>query len=93
MLSTPRCSSENEATLRGATDYTWNFSETGAFVQTFIVESGSENTYMESTSEVKANLVGNIALVGSYTIKRNTSVPVGSEKRDTFTAISLEYGF
>jgi putative salt-induced outer membrane protein len=85
--------SENEATLRGATDFTWNFSETGSFVQTLIVESGSENTYIESVSEIKARLVGNIALVGSYTIKRNTSVPVGSEKRDTFTAISLEYAF
>ena len=86
-------SDQNEATLRGATDYTWNFSETGAFVQTLIVESGSDNTYMESISEVKARLVGNIALVASYTIKRNTSVPVGSEKRDTFTALSLEYAF
>ena len=65
----------------------------GAFVQTLIVESGSDNTYMESISEVKARLVGNIALVASYTIKRNSSVPVGSEKRDTFTAISLEYAF
>ena len=84
---------QNEATIRGATDYTWNFSETGTFVQTFVVESGSDNTYMESVSEVKARLVGTIALVASYTLKRNSSVPVGSDKQDTFTAISLEYAF
>ncbi len=85
--------SQSEATILGATDYTWKFSETASFIQTLSIESGSDNTYMESVSELKARLVGNIALVASYAIKRNSSVPVGSVKRDTFTAVSLEYGF
>jgi putative salt-induced outer membrane protein len=57
------------------------------------VESGSENTFIESVSEVKATLIGELALVASYTIRRNTTVPAGSEKTDTFTALSLEYAF
>ena len=85
--------SQNEATVRAATDYTWKFSETGTLTQSFIVESGSDNTFMESASAVKARLVGNIALVASYTVKRNSSVPAGNEKTDTFTALSLEYAF
>jgi putative salt-induced outer membrane protein YdiY len=36
---------------------------------------------------------GNLALVASYVIKSNSDVPVGIEKTDRYTAISLEYGF
>ncbi len=86
-------SSEEEVILRGALDYTWQFSETAQFAQYFGVESGSENTFIESVSELKATLVGELALVASYTIRRNTTVPAGSEKTDTFTALSLEYAF
>lgn len=85
--------SENEFILRGGFDYRFIISENAEFLQELSVESGSENTYLESISAVKANLVGNLALVASYTIKNNSEVPVGSEKTDTFTAISIEYAF
>jgi putative salt-induced outer membrane protein len=38
-------------------------------------------------------IVGELALVLSYTIKNNSDVPAGVEETDTFTAISLEYAF
>lgn len=85
--------SENEMILRGSLDYTLQLSENAEFTQDFLVESGSDNTFMESVTAVTASLVGELALKASYTIRRNTSVPVGSEKTDTFTAISLEYEF
>lgn len=74
-------------------DYRWTFSETSNFEQGIVVESGSENTYIESVSAVRAKLVGDLAIVLSYTIKHNTDVPLGSENTDKFTAISLEYAF
>lgn len=74
-------------------DYKWTFSETSNFEQTVDVESGSENTYIESVSAVRAKLLGDFAIVFSYTIQHNTDVPVGSEKTDRLTAISLEYAF
>ena len=85
--------SEDETILRGSLDYTLKLSENAEFGQDFLVESGAENTFMESVTELKASLIGELALKASYTIRRNTSVPVGSEKTDTFTAISLEYEF
>lgn len=36
---------QNEATVRAATDYTWTFSETAEFAQVLVVESGSDNTF------------------------------------------------
>ena len=44
-------------------------------------------------SKLSASLVGSLALVASYTVKNNSDVPVGIEKTDTFTALSLEYIF
>jgi len=84
---------ESEIILRGGLDYTWKLSETAAFAQILTVESGSENTYTESVTRLSAALVGNLALVASYTIKNNSDVPPLTEKTDRFTAVSLEYTF
>ena len=83
----------SEAILRLATDYHWDFSETAAFNQTFAIESGDSNTYMESVSSVKAKLFKDLGVRLSYSLKNNSDVPVGIEKTDTFTSISLEYSF
>ena len=85
--------SESDVIVRGAADYTWRFSETAEFLQELSVESGETNTYLESVTALKATLIGDLALVASYTIKNNSEVPLGTEKTDTFTALSLEYAF
>jgi putative salt-induced outer membrane protein len=84
---------EDEFIKRGGLNYQWKFSETADFTQTVAVESGPDNTWLETVSAVKARLVDDLALVASYAIKNNSSVPVGSENTDRFTAISVEYSF
>jgi putative salt-induced outer membrane protein len=84
---------ENDLIGRGGLYYKWQFSETAAFTQDFVVESGENNTYLESITAVTARLVGNLALVASYTIKDNSEAPAGTESTDTYTAVSLEYTF
>ncbi len=85
--------SEDESITRLSMDYTRELSETAEFKQTFGIESGSRNTYTESVSSLSADIWSNTAIVLSYTIKRNSDVPVGTVKRDTFTAVSFEYSF
>ena len=85
--------SEANAIGVGTLAYNWVWTESSGFTQDLIVESGSDNTYIESVSAVRARLIGDFNLVFSYTIKQNTDVPVGSEKRDTQTAVSIEYAF
>ena len=85
--------SESGVIGRGNIEYNWIFSETAGVDQSIIVESGSDNTFIESISAVRANLLGNFALVMAYTIKQNSDVPVGREKTDRLTSISLEYAF
>ena len=85
--------SESETIFRGGMDYTWTLNGNAEFKQDLIVESGEENTYLESVTALSAKLVGNLALVASYTIKNNSEVLPGIEDTDTFTALSLEYTF
>jgi putative salt-induced outer membrane protein len=84
---------ENETIYTVGGYYRWQFSETAEFRQDLKAESGSSNTYTESVTAVSAKLMGDLALVASYTIKNNSDVPPLTEKTDTYTALSLEYVF
>jgi putative salt-induced outer membrane protein len=86
-------SNETGAIIRGGLDYTWTFTEKSGFDQHIGVEAGSDNTYIESVSALRANLIGAFAMVLSYTVRHNTDVPASSEKTDKLTAISIEYAF
>jgi len=85
--------SQSETIFRGGLDYTWTLNETAEFTQDVIVEAGEENTYLESVTAISAKLVGNLALVASFTVKNNSEVLPGIEDTDTYTALSLEYLF
>ncbi len=85
--------SQDDSIGRGALNYVWNISESSEFAQSLVIESGSSNTSTETISELRADIIGNIALVLSYRIRNNSDVPVGLSKTDRFTAISLEYAF
>jgi putative salt-induced outer membrane protein len=84
---------QNEMVARVGGDYHWHISENAVFSETASSSIGSDNTYIESLTELKANVVGNLALVLGYLWKHNTDVDPGTDKSDTLTSISLEYKF
>ena len=86
-------SKEYETIFTAGGYYKWQFSETAEFRQDLTVEAGGENTYTQSVTAISAKLLGELALVASYTIKNNSDVPPLTEKTDTYTALSLEYLF
>lgn len=78
---------------RFAGKYVWKISDTSAFNEAFKVETGSSGTFTESVTELKVNVVRNIFASLSYTLRHNSSVPVGTSKTDTITALNLSYAF
>ncbi len=84
---------ENETIFTAGGYYTWAFSDSAEFRQTLRTEIGDANTYSESVTAVSAKLLGNLALVASYTIKNNSDVPPLTDTTDTYSALSLEYLF
>jgi len=85
--------SDSEFIYTGDLRYTWKFSDTAEFDQKLAIEAGDANTFSESVTSVKTTLIGAFSLVASYTIRHNSDVPLGTEKKDTRTAISLQYDF
>lgn len=85
--------SESGTIARGGLDFTWIFSETSGFNQKVSVEAGADNTYIESISELRAKLAGDLAIVLSYTIRDNSDVPAGNVNTDKLSAVSIEYTF
>lgn len=83
----------NEFVGRLAADYHWHISENALFSEKLSSNIGSENTYVESLTELKAGVIGNLALVLGYLVKHNTDVLPGTEKTDKQTSVSLEYKF
>lgn len=84
---------QDEGILRGALSYNWVLTEQTGFRQEFVVESGASNTSVESTSALRARLIGNIGFVFSFRVKHNSTVLPGIEDTDRFTSASLEYVF
>jgi putative salt-induced outer membrane protein len=92
----PLTSSErdvNEVVGRLGADYHWHISENALFSEKLSSSIGSDNTFIESLTELKAGIIGNVALVLGYLVKHNTDVLPGTDKTDTQTSISLEYKF
>ncbi len=83
----------DEFSWRASGKFGWKIGENARFLQTLSVNSGSSNTFTESLTELGANIYGSLAMVLSYKVQRNSDVQSGTEKTDTFTAISLEYAF
>lgn len=83
----------SERIIRAASSFYYGFNDTGSFSQNISVESGSSNTYTESVTSVSSTLVGELQLQVSYTVKHNSTVPVGNVKTDTYTSVSVVYTF
>lgn len=73
--------------------YGWKISETTHFSEALKIESGRSDTFTESVTELKVNVVGNLFAGLSYTLRNNSKVPVGAKKTDTITALNLSYAF
>lgn len=84
---------ERDGIARGYAEYIWMIAETSEFSQKLVTESGSSNTMVEAVSALRTRLVGNIGLVLSYRLRRNSQVPDGIQPTDRFTSIALEYAF
>ena len=83
----------DEAILIGAARYYRTITETTRFESDVNVESGQDNTYVESVVGVKVKINASLALKVAYTVKHNTDVPNDTKNTDTLTSVGLNYSF
>jgi putative salt-induced outer membrane protein len=78
---------------RFGAEYHWHLSDNAVFSETLASSIGSDNTYIESLTELEAGIIGDVALVLAYLVKHNTEVQAGVDKTDKQTSVSVEYKF
>jgi len=83
----------DEAIAIGAAKYYRTITDTTQFESDVNIESGEDNTYVESVVGLKVRINASLALKMAYTVKHNTDVPDGTKNTDTLTSVGLNYSF
>lgn len=83
----------NEPTFVGGAKWAYQATETTELSNNFRVEAASDNTFVENEIAARVAINSSLGLKVSYLIRNNSDVPVGTEKKDTLTAVSLDYKF
>jgi putative salt-induced outer membrane protein len=85
--------SRSSPIVQAATDYSLQLSENTSIGEAIVAEWGTDNTRLQSATNLKVKMVKNLALVLSYVVKHNTNVPDDTAATNTYTMVSVDYGF
>jgi len=83
--------SEDGLIFRGDAGFEHQLTETTRIVDRFLVEAGSDNTYLQNDLGLEVAIKGALALRVGYQVRHNTDVAPGTEKTDTLTTVGLIY--
>ncbi|WP_179952150.1 DUF481 domain-containing protein [Marinicella rhabdoformis] len=81
------------AILVGKMDYMRQLTETTKFEDVLLIESGSDNTYIQNDMGVALKVNEAFAVKLNYQYRHNTDVPAGKEKTDELISANLVYDF
>ncbi|MFT3761429.1 MAG: DUF481 domain-containing protein [Pseudoxanthomonas sp.] len=85
---------QNGAVARGWADFSTKLTDTTSLFDTLLVESGSDNTYLQNDLGLQVQMSSALALKLAYQVRRNSDVDsVDTKKTDTLTTVNLVYGF
>jgi len=77
--------------FRGDLGLEQQLTENTRIIDRFLIETGSDNTYLQNDLALQVMMSGSLGLRLSYQVRYNTEVPPGIEKTDTLTTIALLY--
>ena len=82
---------EDGMIFRGDVGFEHQLTDTTKVVDKFLVETGSDNTYLQNDLGLEVTITGALGLRVGYQVRHNTDVLPGIEKTDTLTTIGLLY--
>jgi putative salt-induced outer membrane protein len=77
--------------FRGDLGYEHQLTDTTKVVERFLVEAGSDNTFLQNDLGLEVTITGKLGLRVGYQVRHNTDVLPGTEKTDTLTTLGLLY--
>ena len=78
---------------RGKVNFSHKLTANTRLVDTFLVEAGSDNTYMQNDFGVQVAMNARLAIKAGLQHRHNTDVPAGVKKTDRLTTVNLVYNF
>lgn len=84
---------ESEMVGRGLINYKLKLTENTAFEDTFLMEAGSKNTYLQNDAGLAVSMTKKLALKVGFQVRHNTDVLPGTKNTDTLTTTNLVYSF
>ena len=85
--------SQSEIVARGLMAYKHAFTDTTAFVDTFLVEAGSDNTFVQNDAGVQVAMGKKLAIKVGYQTRYNSDVAPGLKSTDQLFTTNLVYNF
>ena len=85
--------SESELIARGLMDFKHQLTATTTLFDTFLVEAGSDNTFISNELGIAVAINEKLALKAGFDARHNTDVGPGVKKTDTLTKVNLVYNF
>ena len=83
--------SEDGVIFRGDLGLDHQLTDTTKIVERFLVETGSDNTYLQNDLGLEVSISSVLALRLGYQVRHNTDVAPGIEKTDTLATVGLIY--
>jgi putative salt-induced outer membrane protein len=82
---------EQQGIGQGSLDFEHQLTETTKIINKLLVESGSDNTFVQNDSSLQVRILGSLALAIGYTVRYNTDPPPDFRTTDTLTTLNLVY--
>lgn len=82
-----------EAVARGLVNYKYKLTDNTSLEDTFLMEAGSKNTYLQNDVGLAVSMTRKLALKIGFQVRHNSSVLPSVKKTDTLTTTNLVYSF
>ncbi len=83
--------SEDGVIFRGDAGFEHQLTDTTKIVDRFLIEAGSDNTYVQNDLGLEVTISGALGLRVGYQVRHNTDVAPTIEKTDTLVTVGLLY--
>ena len=84
---------ESGAIVRGLLDYALVVTDNSQFTNRFLVESGSDNTFIKNLAGFSVSMNDKFAMKFGFEYRHNTDAAPGTDDTDTITSANLVYNF
>jgi putative salt-induced outer membrane protein len=82
---------DGTAIVTAGFDYQNQITDTTKVLDRFLVETGSDNTFVQNELSLQVRMSNVLALAVGYSVRHNTDPPRGFKQTDTLTTLNLVY--